>query len=152
MNTFEDLLAELARERVEFVVVGGLAVAMAGYPRTTNHLDILVAVNKTNLERLLTVLARFGEGAATELSPDDFTMEEGCIRVSEIFDVDLFTQMSGFTYSDLLPQTGEASVAGQTVRHLNAHGLLRLKEQSLRPKDQHDVQVLREILTRSESQ
>jgi hypothetical protein len=145
MDTFAGLLAALARADVEFLVVGGLAVAFAGYARVTDDVDILVNADADNLDRMLGVLAHFGEGAATELSPDDFPFEEGCVRVAEEFDLDIFTLMSGQTYDDLLPQSALHSVEGVPVRHLSADGLIRLKADSLRPKDQLDVAALRAI-------
>jgi hypothetical protein len=126
--------------------VGGFAVAHAGFPRTTDDLDLLLEPSEPNLRAMIQVLSAFGEGHAAELSPADFPMEEGCVRVRESFDVDLFTQMSGHTYADLLPQSTERTVEGQRVRFLGAEGLIRLKEGSLREKDQLDVLVLRRIL------
>lgn len=146
MDTFASLLAALGRGGVDFVVVGGLAVAFVGYARVTDDVDILVDADPANLRAMLDVLAGFGEGAATELSPDDFPLEEGCVRIAESFDLDIFTQMSGHTYADLLPQTAVHEVEDVPVRHLTAEGLLRLKTDSLRPKDQLDVAALRAIL------
>ncbi len=146
MDTFASLLAALGRSGVDFVVVGGLAVAFAGYARTTDDVDILVDMAPDNLRRLLDVLRDFGEGAATELTPDDFPLEEGCVRVAETFDLDIFTQMTGHAYADLLPLTDTREVEGVPVRHLTAEGLIRLKEASLRPKDQLDVVALRAVL------
>jgi hypothetical protein len=145
MDTFAGLLAALARADVDFIVVGGLAVAFAGYARVTDDVDILVNARTDNLDRMLGVLAGFGEGAATELSADDFPIEEGCVRVAEHFDLDIFTLMSGHTYDDQLPMTALHEVEGVSVRHLSAEGLIRLKEDSLRPKDQLDVVALRAI-------
>lgn len=146
MDTFESLLAALARARVDFIVVGGLAVAVAGYPRVTEDVDLLVEASEANLHRLLGQLRRFGTGAAAELTPADFPMEEGAVRVAEDFDVDLFTLMGGRTYHDLLPQTHTLVVEDVAVRFLNAAGLIALKSGSVRPKDQMDVLMLREIL------
>ncbi|MEP0546785.1 MAG: nucleotidyltransferase [Rhodothermales bacterium] len=146
MDTFASLLAALGRAGVDFVVVGGLAVAFVGYARVTDDVDILVDADPANLRSMLDVLTGFGEGAAAELSPDDFPMEEGCVRVAETFDLDIFTQMSGLTYADLLLQTATQEVEGVPIRHLTAEGLLRLKTDSLRPKDQLDVAALRAIL------
>ncbi len=148
MTTFDELLAHLARERVEFLVVGGVAVAVAGYTRATEDVDLLVGASEPNLRRLLGALRPFSEAAATELTPADFPAEEGAVRVREAFDVDLFTQMSGHTYADLLPLTSVGDTLGVPVRYLNADGLIRLKAPSLRPKDQLDVQALRELLRR----
>ena len=146
MLTFAGALAALARAGVEFVVVGGLAVAQAGYVRVTDDVDLLVEVSDPNLRRLIDVLATFGSGAAAELTPADFPLEEGCVRLAEDFDIDLFTQMSGHTYAHLLPLAEPHNVEGERVRFLNAEGLIRLKAPSHRPKDQTDVQALRALL------
>lgn len=146
MTTFASVLAALTRGRVDYLVVGGLAVARAGFARTTDDLDVLVEPSEPNLTRLLGVLAHFGDGSASELSPADFTDDEGCIRIAEEFDLDVFTRMSGHTYTDLLPLSDPHDIDGETVRFLNAAGLIRLKSASLRPKDRLDVEALRAIL------
>ncbi len=146
MTTFASLLAALGRAGVEFVGVGGLAVAAAGFARVTDDVDILVEASEPNLRRMLAVLAEFGQGHAAALSPADFPLEEGCIRIAEDFDLDIFTLMSGQTYADLLPETNTREVEGVPVRFLGAEGLIRLKQDSLRPKDRLDVEALREIL------
>ena len=148
MDTFASVLAALARADVEFVVVGGLAVAYAGFGRTTEDVDVLVAASEPNLRRLIDVLGGFGEGHAAELTPADFPLEEGYVRVAEDFDLDLFTLMSGHTYADLLPLAEAHEVEGAPVRFLGAEGLIRLKADSLRPKDQADVAVPRDLLRR----
>lgn len=145
MNAFEKLLVDLAKASVDFLLVGGMAVAFCGHVRATEDVDILVQADAANIRKLLTTLEDFGEGHASALSVDDFTMEEGAIRVVEDFPLDIFTQMSGHTYEDLLPLTDEHAVQEATVRHLNAESLIRLKKDSLRPRDQQDVQALRDI-------
>lgn len=146
-HTFESLLADLARAGVDFIVVGGLAVALAGFPRMTDDVDLLINASPGNVARLLGALESFGEGAARELTPADFPLEEGAVRVAEHFDLDLFTLMNGWTYHDLSSMAVTHDVAGVPVRFLGAEGLLRLKQDSLRPKDQLDVQVLRSLLS-----
>ncbi len=145
MDMFASVLVALVRNDVAFLVVGGLAVAKAGYARTTDDLDLVVDASHDNLERLIGVLAGVGEGAAAELSPDDFPVEEGAIRVTEDFDIDLFTQMSGLTYADLLPDSVSHDIGGTAVRFLGAEALIRLKSASLRPRDRFDAEVLRSI-------
>ena len=75
MDTFEKLLAGLAEARVDFILVGGLAVAYAGYERSTMDLNLLVEASDENIEGLLSALEDFGEGHARELEPDDFALE-----------------------------------------------------------------------------
>ena len=61
---------------------------------------------------MINALAARGEGAAAELSPEDFSLEEGAIRVIEDTVFDLFTLMSGHTYADFFPLSTERDVLG----------------------------------------
>lgn len=145
MLTFESLLAALARSSVRFLVVGGLAVAQAGFARFIEDVALLVDTGADNLTRLLAMLADFGDGAATDLTPADFPLEEGAIRIVDEFVIDRFTQMSGLTFGDLRPLADWHDVDGTPVLFLGRNGLLRLKEPSLRPRDQADAAALRAL-------
>lgn len=140
---FASALVALSRHGAEFIVVGGLAVAEAGFARVTDDVDVLVEASPENLRRVIAGLSELGEGHAAQLAPEDFPLEEGCVRIAEEFDTDVFTLMSGHTYADLLPLSRERDVQGYRVRFLGAEGLVRLKEASLRPKDQIDAAALR---------
>ena len=61
---YEKLLAKLARAEVKFIIVGGVAVALNGFVRTTEDVDILVESSAENVTRLLNELRNFGEGHA----------------------------------------------------------------------------------------
>ena len=103
-SAFEKLLAGLARSEIDFAVVGGLAVILNGYPRLTVDADILVANSKDNLSKLLAYLQTWGEGWARDLRIEDFeVLEQGSIRVSEDFDLDIFVSMNGKTLDDFRP-------------------------------------------------
>lgn len=52
MNMF-DLLKLLTDSKVEFVLVGGLAVALQGYQRVTMDVDVVLAMDATNLQRFV---------------------------------------------------------------------------------------------------
>ena len=82
---YEKLLAKLARAEVKFIIVGGVAVALNGFVRTTEDVDILIEASADNVGRLLDELKEFGEGYARELSPGDFSDSEGAIRIIEDF-------------------------------------------------------------------
>lgn len=45
---FRDLLLELDRGGVEFVIVGGYAVSYYGHPRATKDLDVFICPGKAN--------------------------------------------------------------------------------------------------------
>ncbi len=127
-------------------------MALCGFIRATLDVDILVQAAEGNIRRLLDRLALFGEGHARELKVNDFTLEEGSIRIVEDFAVDVFTLMSGNTYEDMLPLTARHRIEDTEVVFLNAEGLIMLKADSLRPQDQIDVQTLKDIMRGQDSQ
>jgi predicted nucleotidyltransferase len=140
---YEKLLESLARADVKFIIVGGVAVALNGFVRTTEDVDILIERSPENIARLLEALSSFGEGHARELASADFSDVEGAVRIIEDFPLDVFTVIRGQRYSDLIHSTEQTRINQATVRYLNAKALIALKEKSPREKDQIDVSALR---------
>lgn len=50
-----DLIKLLADKKIDFVLVGGLAVALQGYQRVTMDVDVVLAMDAGNLERFIAV-------------------------------------------------------------------------------------------------
>jgi len=143
-NPFESVLAALSRAEVRYLVVGGVACALNGFVRTTEDIDLLVDAEPENLRRLLQVLARIGEGHARELRVEDFTDEEGAVRLVEQFPIDIFVRMGGKRYSDMLPHARSLD-RDPPIPFVGAEGLIQLKSGSPRPQDQIDVEALRNL-------
>ena len=142
---YEKLLAKLARADVKFIIVGGVAVALNGFVRTTEDVDILVEASPENITRFLNELGNFGEGHARELSPTDFSDSEGAIRIIEGFPLDVFTIMRGRRYTDLVGATKTTRIDDVDVRYLNAEALITLKSDSQREQDRIDVSALQSL-------
>lgn len=146
--SFEKLLAALADGEVRFLLVGGLAVALNGYVRLTEDVDILLDGEEENVRRLIAVLAVFGEGHGGRMHPSDITPEPGAVRIveeTENCQLDIFSVMSGLTYGDLIEGARETEVAGRIVRFASKSQLIRFKSDSVREKDQIDVMALRRL-------
>jgi len=148
ISRFENLLVELARAEVDFCVVGGLAVILSGYVRITEDADILVSDRPDNIRRLLDVLVRWGEGWARELKPEEFVPQEGSIRVTEEFDLDIFTRMRGKSIDDFRPRLRAYEREGARISYLAPEDLIFLKGGSWRDKDKLDVLAMQEVLQR----
>jgi hypothetical protein len=140
---FAALLQRLVEQRVEFLVVGGVACALNGFVRATEDVDILLDAMPANIERLLQVLGQWGDGYARELRLADFAVEPGAVRLVEDFPLDMFTVLDGRTYQDWLPQT---RVNPQGIRFLGPEALIATKLHTHREKDQIDVLALRRLL------
>lgn len=142
---YEKLLAKLARADVKFIIVGGVAVALNGFVRTTEDVDILIEASADNIAQLLAELRGFGEGHARELSPADFNDSEGSIRIIEDFPLDVFTIMRGKHYADLVGASKTTRIDDVEVRYLNAEALIALKSDSQRDQDRIDVSALQSL-------
>jgi hypothetical protein len=62
---FKEFLVLLEQNSVEYLLIGGYAVGMHGYPRATNDMDIYVPVNLENTTKVIATLHEFGFESAT---------------------------------------------------------------------------------------
>jgi len=147
-SRFEKLLVALAADRVDFAVVGGLAIIFNGYPRLTLDADILVHNAPANLGKLIACLTNWGEGWARELKPEDFIYDQGAIRVMEEFDLDIFTHMKEKNLDHFRPRLRHLETSGMRIPYLSPEDLIFLKQDSWRDKDRLDVSAMREIIAR----
>jgi hypothetical protein len=79
-SDFKEFAALLNSNKVEYLVVGGYALAAYGHPRYTGDLDFWVGVDPDNADRLLTALGRFGFGALG-IRKEDFTSPNQVIQL-----------------------------------------------------------------------
>ena len=57
---FQGFLGLLEKHNVEYVIVGGYAVGVHGFPRYTGDMDVFVAISAENAGRLVDVFHEFG--------------------------------------------------------------------------------------------
>lgn len=151
--SFRGMLATLAKHRVEFILVGGVAAIFEGAPVATFDLDIVPLPSDVNRNRLLAALgeldARFLDPAGRTIFPD---LEKlASLRVQRyqtrlgVLDV-LSTIGHGLAYEDLENATTAFEVDGATVRTLSLAMVILSKEQANRDKDQAVLPILRRTL------
>jgi nucleotidyltransferase AbiEii toxin of type IV toxin-antitoxin system len=76
---FKELLELLNSHEVEYIIVGGFALAFHGAPRFTGDLDIFLKADPENAKRVVAALSDFGFGSVG-LSEGDFTVPSQVIR------------------------------------------------------------------------
>src|ERR1700753_1612066 len=74
---FEDFVALLNTHQVDYMVVGGYALAFHGIPRHTGDLDIWIDVSNSNAEKMCAVITDFGM-ASLGIQKSDF-LKKGII-------------------------------------------------------------------------
>ena len=149
-DAVKSVLAALEREEVQYVVFGAVAINLLGLPRATEDLDIFVAPEAENIERLRTALR--------SVFPEDSSIEE--ITAADLlgdYPAVQYVPPEGTFYIDILTRLGEAfRYEDITSRRLDFDGLAvnvatpevlyRMKKDTVRPKDWGDAEALRRRL------
>lgn len=140
---FKEFIGLLNELEVEYLVVGGYAVGLHGYPRYTGDLDVWTSTKRENAERLLTALERFGFSDAG-LSAEDFMRQERVLQLGRPpFRIDLLTSIDGVDFESCWPRRVEVDYEGVRVAFIGLDDLMRNKQASNRPKDLVDLDELR---------
>jgi hypothetical protein len=144
------LLRRLSRAGVDYVVVGGIAVAFQGYGRATKDLDITYATNAGNLQRLGEVLVAVNarlRGIAEDLPfvPDGRMLRPTSILTLDTDDggLDLLVAPPGApSYAALRRRADVVTLEGAEVRIASLDHLLAMKRAAGRPQDLVDIEAL----------
>ncbi len=140
-----ELLALFIAHHVEFLVVGGHAVAFHGYPRFTEDLDLFVRADHTNAARIMAALEAFGFGQIG-LSTDDFVADDRVIQLGRAPNrVDLLTRLWGIDFDQAWARRVDASIDLVPVAFLSRVDLISNKRATARPQDLADVAALEEL-------
>ena len=79
---FRELLELFNTHNVDYVIVGGYALAFHGAPRFTGDIDILIKPNEQTSKRILAALDEFGF-ASLDISEDDFDLLDRSAVISQ---------------------------------------------------------------------
>jgi predicted nucleotidyltransferase len=141
--TLEDLkllLRSLNEQAVDYLQIGGYALAAHGYQRATAGIDVLVQATAESGKRVKDALMVLPDRAAKDLEPGWF--EEGeYIRVADAFVVDIMLNANGQTFDTLRRYAQTIDLDGVAVQTVNLEGLL-LTKQTMRDKDAADRVIL----------
>lgn len=137
-----ELLALFRSKDVEFLVVGGHAVAFHGYPRLTEHLDLFVRPDAANGERIVDELREFGFGSL-DITPADFQADDRVIQLGRAPNrVDLLTRLYGVEFTEAWGRRVRASLDGAPVWMISREDLIRNKRATGRAQDTADAEFL----------
>ena len=141
---FKEFAELLNANGVEYLVVGGYALAVHGQPRYTGDLDLWLRVTPGNVERVLRALADFGFGSVG-LSAADFMQPEAVIQLGyPPGRIDLLTHVDGVDFDACFAKRIEVSVVGVVLPVIGLEDFKSNKRASGRAKDLADLEALRD--------
>ena len=113
-----------------------------GYPRTTADMDIWIAIEKENAEKLMAVLREFGFDTP-ELAADLFLRQNQIIRMGNPpMRIELLTTISGVGFEECYSDRTVDVIDGVEVQIIGLEHLKLNKQASGRQKDLDDLKHL----------
>jgi hypothetical protein len=122
--TLEDLktlLRSLNANGVDYLLIGGYALAAHGYQRATTDIDIVFPATAAAGQRVKDALMLLPDKAAKEIEPQWFEEGEN-IRVADAFVVDIMLNANGQTYDTLRRYSQTLKLDGIPVRTVISRG------------------------------
>jgi hypothetical protein len=141
---FKEFLRLLRAHGVEYLLIGGWAVGYHGYPRSTDDLDIWIAIAPDNAARAAQALREFGFDVP-ELSTDLLLQNDQIVRMGvEPVRIEVMTTISGVRFGECYPERLETMLDGEPVSLISLRHLRLNNKASGRLKDLSDLENLPE--------
>lgn len=139
---FKEFIQSLNANGVRYLIVGGYAVALHGYPRYTKVLDIWIAMSEENARRMVQALADFGFGSLG-LVPQDFLVPDQIIQLGyPPARIDLLTTLTGVDFDECYEARVEVTVDDVVACFIDLEHLKQNKRAVGRAQDLADLEQL----------
>ena len=139
---FKEFIRSLNDNTVRYLVVGGYAVALHGYPRYTKNMDVWVEMATENASRVIEALNQFGFGSL-DLKAADFMIPDQIIQLGyPPRRIDLLTTLPGVEFSECYASRITTDMDGVSVNFIDLENLRKNKKATGHHQDLADLEAL----------
>jgi hypothetical protein len=150
----------LARERVRYLVVGGVAVVLHGHPRFTADLDLVIQLEPANALKAIEALASLGYRPQVPIPAAEFAdadarrawIEDKGLTVFALWSpqlpgtgIDLFVE-EPFDFDAAYARGVTVELESTALVVASIDDLIAMKRRAGRPKDVEDIAALEAIV------
>jgi len=141
---FRELLTLFNAHDVEFIIVGGYALAFHGAPRFTGDLDVLVNSTTANARRILDALDEFGF-QSVGLSTGDFEKPDMVVQLGvPPVRIDLITSLTGVSSEEAFSSKVKGGFGDIHLHYIGRKQFIANKRAVGRKRDLADLEALGE--------
>jgi predicted nucleotidyltransferase len=140
---FIDFLKLCNKYEVEYLVIGGYAVSIHGYPRSTKDLDVCIKISEANAKKMVYVINEFGF-ESLKLKEEDFSRRDFITQLGqEPVRIDILNDLNGVPFEFAWKNRKEINFEGCKINFIGYNELLKVKEKAGRPQDLADISKLK---------
>ena len=140
---FKEFIELLEKNQVKYLIVGGYAVSVHGYPRYTGDLDIFIAIEPKNSCGILKTFRDFGF-TDLDISESDFLQADTIVEIGrEPLKIQVMNEISGVSFDEAESTKIFIPVDGINVPFISLEMLIKNKLASNRGKDRVDAEILK---------
>jgi hypothetical protein len=159
MILYEEILREFEKQKVKYVIVGGIAFNLLGGYRNTLDMDILVELTDKNLFKIVNILKKAGYHVKQPVDPimiaDRETrkdwIENKNMKAFNFYkgektyeEVDIIID-SPVDFKEAIKDAIETRLSGLTLKVISPGKFIKMKKSSGRDKDLRDIEELKLI-------
>ncbi len=139
---FKEFIKLLEGNKVKYLIVGGYAVSIHGYPRYTGDLDIFIAIDASNAQGTLQAFREFGF-TDLEISKSDFLEPDTVVEIGrEPLKIQVMTGIDGVQFDECFDSKIEVDIEDLKLPVISYEMLIRNKLSTGRGKDKVDAEEL----------
>jgi predicted nucleotidyltransferase len=139
---FKELLQLFDEKHVEYLLVGGYAMAAHGHPRYTGDIDLWIWTKPENAHKIMSALEEFGFGNLG-IQALDFQKPEQVIQLGfPPARIDILTDIDGVAFAECWSHRVLIDMDGISVPVISKADLIRNKTASNRLQDKADLEKL----------
>jgi hypothetical protein len=140
---FLDFIKLCNEYEVKYLIVGGFAVGVHGFPRYTKDMDVCVEMSEENADKVLMVMEKFGF-KSLQLKKEDFLKKDFVTQLGhEPVRIDIINDMESVTFDEAWKNKKIVKVENVPVNFIGFNELIRVKTNAGRPQDLVDVMKLK---------
>lgn len=140
---FKEFVELLNKHKAEYLIVGGYALGIHGYPRYTGDLDVWINPTPENAQKIIDVLHEFGF-SSIGLTSNDFIESGNVIQLGyPPFRIDILTKPDGITFDSCYQSKLTINYDGIEIAIIGIEDFKKNKQATGRIKDLDDLDHLK---------
>ena len=158
MILYEEILREFQKQKVKYVLVGGIAINLLGSLRSTADMDILVKMSNENLGKIVTILKKKGYRVKQPVDPMGIANEKtrydwihnkhmkafNFYKEDELKEVDIIIE-SPLSFEEVTKSAIKMKIDNMILSVISIDNLIKMKKNTGRSIDKLDIEELRKI-------